>query len=196
MQFAADLEEIVRRLAPRPTVLLTVTEFQASRAEVNEVVRALGEDYENVRVVDWAQRTRDAPELLGADGLHLSEQGRLELATQIAGPLQRYKGIGACLDSDYDDDSQAPDVDLGDDDDGDDGWTPPPPAPDPDAVTRPGPDAGHDGHAGAHRSAGHRSAAHRSAGDRPPPPPVTDPPPPPPADRPPPPVTVPAPPTT
>jgi lysophospholipase L1-like esterase len=137
-QFAADMEEIVRRLAPRPTLLLTVTEFEPSRSEVNFVIRSLGHEYDNVRIVEWAERTRDAEELLGDDGLHLSEQGRLELATQIARPLLRVAGTGECLGSDYDDDSQAPDVDLGDDgedgedgDVGDDGWTPPAQEPDP-----------------------------------------------------------------
>ena len=104
-----------------------------------------------MRVVDWAERTADADELLGGDGLHLSEQGRLELATQIAGPLLRVAGTGDCLDSEYDDDSRAPDIELGDDG-GDDGARQPDKAtasaPDPARLRAPDPDPDPDRRAG------------------------------------------------
>jgi lysophospholipase L1-like esterase len=139
-QFAADLEQIVTRLAPRPTVLITVTEFQESRAEVNFVVRTLAREHPSVRLVEWASRTRDADELLGDDGLHLSEQGRVELARMISLPLLGVPGVGECLDSDYDDDSRAPEIPYDDDDDSDDGSTPPPADPDPAPTPDPDPD--------------------------------------------------------
>ncbi len=47
--FEEYLTEIVDRLAPRPTVLLTVTEFRPDRAEVNEVIYDIAAENENVR---------------------------------------------------------------------------------------------------------------------------------------------------
>jgi hypothetical protein len=133
-QFAADLDAILQRLSPRPTLLLTVTEFKDAQSEVNYVVRSLAPDYPNVHVVDWAARTNEAEELLGDDGLHLSEAGRAELARMIGMRLLAVDGAGECLGSEYDDDSQAPDIDL-DDVDGDD--APPAANPEPDPGPQP-----------------------------------------------------------
>ena len=74
--FAEYLEDIVDRLAPRPTVLLTVTEFRPDRADVNDVIYDIAADNDNVRVVDWAGETAVDPALVGGDGLHLSNEGR------------------------------------------------------------------------------------------------------------------------
>ena len=63
--FEEYLTDIVDRLAPRPTVLLTVTEFRPDRAEVNEVIYDIAADNDNVRVVDWAGETADDPALVG-----------------------------------------------------------------------------------------------------------------------------------
>ncbi len=82
-----------------PVVLVNVTQFKPDRAEVNYVIQAEAGRHDNVRVVDWASRTRDADELLGEDGLHLSEQGREALADMIATALGRAPtgSTGACL---------------------------------------------------------------------------------------------------
>ena len=47
-QFVKGHREILDRVAPRPTLLYTVTEYRPAWAEVNEVVRATGERYEIV----------------------------------------------------------------------------------------------------------------------------------------------------
>ena len=105
--FSDYLTDIVDRLAPRPTVLLTVTEFRPDRADVNEAIYEIAADYENVRVVDWAAETADDPTLVGGDGLHLSDLGRARYADVIGTALGRAPGFGEgdCLGSDFTDDS-------------------------------------------------------------------------------------------
>ena len=79
--FDEYLADIVDRLAPRPTVLLTVTEFRPDRADVNDTIYDIAAEYDNVRVVDWAAETAADAALVGGDGLHLSDLG--------PGPLRR-----------------------------------------------------------------------------------------------------------
>jgi hypothetical protein len=105
------LTQMVEELAPRPVVLLTVTEFRPDRATVNAVIRDVAASHPNVSIVDWAARTLGATELLGADGLHLSGAGRVELANQVAlalgaAPVEP----GQCLKTSYTDDSAGPPV--------------------------------------------------------------------------------------
>jgi len=95
--FGAKLEQIVERLAPRPTLLFNVTQFDTSRAEVNYVVRSVADRHEHVTFVDWGARTSDADDLLGADGLHLSDLGRVVLADVVADQLDVVDGTGTCL---------------------------------------------------------------------------------------------------
>ncbi len=110
--YADVLTEIVDDLAPRPVVLLTVTEFREDRAEVNFVVRTLAEQRDNVRVVEWAERTRDGRDggLVSGDGLHLTDAGREELVTMISGALGRAPAgsEGKCLPTGFTDDSAGP----------------------------------------------------------------------------------------
>jgi hypothetical protein len=105
--FADYLEDIVDRLAPRPTVLLTVTEFRPDRADVNDTIYEIAAEYDNVRVVDWAAETAADPALVGGDGLHLSDLGRARYADLVGGALGRAPGVGEgdCLGSDFTDDS-------------------------------------------------------------------------------------------
>jgi hypothetical protein len=105
--FEEYLAEVVDRLAPRPTVLLTVTEFRPGQAEVNEVIFDIAAANDNVRVVDWAAETADDPALVGGDGLHLSDLGRARYADLVARELGRAPGSGEgdCLGSDFADDS-------------------------------------------------------------------------------------------
>jgi hypothetical protein len=105
--FSEYLEDIVDRLAPRPTVLLTVTEFRPDRADVNDVIFEIAAENDNVRVVDWASETVDDPALVGGDGLHLSNEGRVRYADVVGRALGRAPGIGEgdCLGSNFTDDS-------------------------------------------------------------------------------------------
>jgi lysophospholipase L1-like esterase len=97
--YGAELNRLIEDLAPRPVVLVNVTEFKQDRAEVNYLINLAADAHDNVRVVDWASRTRDSDEFVGDDGLHLSELGREELARMIATALGRAPAgsDGACL---------------------------------------------------------------------------------------------------
>jgi len=105
--FEEGLRDIVDDLAPRPTVLFTVTLFDPNRAEVNDIVYDVASDYDNVRVVDWSGETTDDPSLLGGDGLHLNDAGRARLAEMIGEALGDAPdgSEGDCLSSDFTDDS-------------------------------------------------------------------------------------------
>lgn len=108
-QYRSELTEIVERLAPAPVVLLTVTEFQDSRRQVNAVILEVAATHEHVVVIDWAAITREDPSLLGADGLHPNESGRRVLADSIALALgEAPEADGACLPTLFDDDSMGP----------------------------------------------------------------------------------------
>lgn len=108
-QYLAELSEIVERLAPAPVVLLTVTEFQESRHEVNTAILEVAREHDNVIVIDWAAITRDDPTLLGADGLHPTQDGRAALAAAVALALgDGPGGDGACLPTLFEDDSMGP----------------------------------------------------------------------------------------
>jgi lysophospholipase L1-like esterase len=97
--YEAELDRLLGDLAPMPVVLVSVTEFKRDRLEVNYLIAVADNERDNVRVVDWGARTRDAEELLGDDGLHLSELGREELARMIATALGRApaRSDGRCL---------------------------------------------------------------------------------------------------
>ena len=65
---------ILDRLAPRPTLLFTVTEYRSDYTEVNDVVRRLGSEYDNVTIIDW-QAIAETPGVLSSDRLHPTETG-------------------------------------------------------------------------------------------------------------------------
>jgi hypothetical protein len=107
--YAEELFAILDRLAPRPVVLFTVTEFRPDRAEVNRVVREMVRYYPELQVVDWAAETALDPSLLAGDGLHLSTEGRARLAELTAAALgEAPTGEGGeCLTTSFTDDSAA-----------------------------------------------------------------------------------------
>jgi hypothetical protein len=86
--YQRQLEKIVKRLAPTPVVLLTVTEFADSRREVNDAILLVSSEYTNVHVLDWgAIAAADAPNILRGDGHHLTDSGRTTFASTIAGVM-------------------------------------------------------------------------------------------------------------
>lgn len=103
--YAVELEEILDRLAPRPTVLFTVTEYRSNYAAVNDVIRGLAEEYDNVTLLDW-QQIAEEPGVLSGDRLHPTDLGREVLAQAVAGALGPVSiGDGECLRSEFRDDS-------------------------------------------------------------------------------------------
>ena len=109
LAYRKQLEKIVQRLTPNPVVLLTVTLFDESRREVNDAIALVAAEFSNVRVVDWgAIASTDATTILRGDGLHLTNDGRLVLASTVAGVMgQAPNAAGDCLSTSFADDRGA-----------------------------------------------------------------------------------------
>ncbi len=86
-KFTLRMIDYVKRLAPRPTMLFTMTEVDGDRVELNRLIRDLAASNEHVVVIDWATISADHPDLLASDGLHLSKAGELRLAEVTAAAL-------------------------------------------------------------------------------------------------------------
>lgn len=86
-EFTLRMIDYLRRLAPRPTMLFTMTEVDGDHVELNRRIRDLAASNEHVVVVDWATISADDPDLLAGDGLHLSKAGELRLAEVTAAAL-------------------------------------------------------------------------------------------------------------
>jgi hypothetical protein len=108
VEFTRSLDELLRRLAPRPVVIYTVTETDAERAELNEMIRDRPRYHLNLVVIDWAEITAvDAEILLVDDGPLLTEEGSRRLVLYTAAALREAPGEppGDCLPSVFTDDS-------------------------------------------------------------------------------------------
>lgn len=104
-RYERELRLILARLAPRPTLLYTVTEYRPNWAEVNDVIRKLAGEFDNVTVVDW-QLFATTPGVLSSDRLHPTNDGRrvlVDLTAAALGPATI--GEGECLKSEFTDDS-------------------------------------------------------------------------------------------
>jgi hypothetical protein len=82
-QFDEQLGEILDLLSPDPVLLLTVTEFEGIQAQVNDVIRTEAAKRDNVHLLDWAARTANDDSLVGDDGLHLTDKGRVAIVAMI-----------------------------------------------------------------------------------------------------------------
>lgn len=109
LAYRKQLEKIVERLSPSPVMLLTVTLFDTTRQEVNDAITLVGAEFPNVRVVDWGSiAAANAASILRGDGHHLTNEGRLALASTVAGVLGKApKDPGKCLGTSFSDDSGA-----------------------------------------------------------------------------------------
>ena len=106
-EYTRQLDITLEQLAPRPTLLYTVTEFKPDRADVNAAIRSMLAYYPNVQIIDWAGMTDADPSLLGDDGYHPSPAGisRLVLETaRVLGAAPTGQG-GDCLSSRFTNDS-------------------------------------------------------------------------------------------
>ena len=115
------LNKLINDVGDAQVVLITVTEFEPEVLEVNVTLRALVDVYDNVSVLEWSEISADSPEVLNADGIHLSPAGRAALAAGVAlhvgrapqptdpgpdpGPGPETGGVGECLQSRFTDDS-------------------------------------------------------------------------------------------
>jgi hypothetical protein len=104
--FEKALRIQIERIAPTPTLLYTVTEFQSNRKQVNAIVREIDEEYDNVHVVEWALITAQERSFLGDDGLHLTDRGRSALAqaTGLALGAAPRRSVGKCLSTQFSND--------------------------------------------------------------------------------------------
>lgn len=106
------LRDLVERIDDRPLILSTVTVFQPNRMEVNNIIYDIAQDFDNIRVLDWAGETETNTALTGGDGLHLSDAGRARFADMVAeelGDAPNSMGEGDCLRSSFTDDSAGQD---------------------------------------------------------------------------------------
>jgi hypothetical protein len=106
-EYLKQLNKIILAFGDVPIVLVTVTEFRDEMREVNRVIEAIGDVYDNVSILDWRSVTADQPELLNEDGIHPTPDGRDVLAGVVAMHLgQAPTSPGKCLDSVFTDDSE------------------------------------------------------------------------------------------
>jgi hypothetical protein len=106
--FFKRYNEVIVGFGDVPVIVATVTEFQSSQAEVNEIINALAGAHPNVKVLDWATISQGDGVIAQHDALklHLTDDGRQVLADAVANVL----GVaptqpGDCLDSRHRDDS-------------------------------------------------------------------------------------------
>ena len=104
-----QLERMVDRLGSALVVLMTVTEIDESRVDVNDAIFDIASTHQNVYVLDWASVTASDASLTGEDGLHLTVEGRERMATEVSLVLgEAPVSPGGCLPTDFTDDSMGP----------------------------------------------------------------------------------------
>ena len=104
--YETRLRDIVEIVWPTPIVLLTTAMFRDTQREVNDIVRQVKDEYDNVTVLDW-EKIATTPGVISQDRVHLTADGRAVLATAVARALEFApdRNNGKCLDSRFTDDS-------------------------------------------------------------------------------------------
>ena len=105
--YETRLREIIETVWPTKMVLLTTAMFRDTQAEVNEVIKKMRQEYDNITVLDWGAIAA-SPGVIGGDRVHLTQDGRSVLAAAVARALNFAPGReeGKCLDSQFRDDSE------------------------------------------------------------------------------------------
>lgn len=100
--FRKTLIEILDKLAPRPVIILTVSEYKKTIAEVNQVVIEQIGERDNLWFIDWRRLSKN-PGILWRDGIHPTEEGEKYLIDRIAEVLGTAPGgqPGECLPSEF-----------------------------------------------------------------------------------------------
>lgn len=108
-KYEVDLVRTLDRLAPRPTVLISVSEWRDEQREVNEVIADQVLNRDNLWFIDWRRISR-TPGVLSSDDVHPSDDGNELLVSLLAETLGRAPGEvqGACLPSEFVDDQPLP----------------------------------------------------------------------------------------
>ena len=101
------LRSIFDRLSPMPFVVVTTPLFRDSQNDVNTVITAVAQQYDNVTVLDWAQIAKN-PGVLSDDRVHLSKVGRSVFVAAVARSFGfAPPATGSCLPSVFRNDSSA-----------------------------------------------------------------------------------------
>ena len=112
-EFKQELLSVVQRVAPRTVVLITVSEFEPSRQQVNDAIREISAIEPNVQIIEWSEMVGLTAELVAADGLHLTRTGRDRLTSELSEALGDASnliatGEGQCIDSPFTNDDRYP----------------------------------------------------------------------------------------
>lgn len=103
--YERNMRRIFDRLSPRPFVVVTTPLFRAIQRDVNNVIRTLAKEYEQVTVLEWAEIAKNRG-VLNNDHVHLSTNGRAVFAAAVARAFGfAPPGTGACLPSVFRNDS-------------------------------------------------------------------------------------------
>ena len=105
--YRTRLMRILDRVAPRPVLLFTVSEFRSDRVKLNDVIVEMVRLHPNVFIVEWSAIVAQNSSYLQRDRLHLTQAGRDRLAAEMAKALGTYSVIqpGRCLPTEFTDDS-------------------------------------------------------------------------------------------
>lgn len=100
------LDEILDRLAPRPTIIFTTTEYRMEQREVNEVIEKEVLARDNLWLVDWRSISL-APGVLWRDGIHPTTAGNELMVDILEETLGEAPGDepGECLKSEFKNDT-------------------------------------------------------------------------------------------
>lgn len=103
--YERDLRHIFERLAPRPFVVVTTPLYRSSQRDVNEVIRNLADEFEDVTVLEWEEIAKN-PGVLQDDHVHLTANGRAVFSAAVARAFGfAPPATGACLPSVFRNDS-------------------------------------------------------------------------------------------
>jgi len=106
-EYEYKLRSIFDRLSPMPFVVVTTPLFRDAQNDVNTVITAVAQQYDNVTVLDWAQIAKNKG-VLSDDRVHLSKVGRSVFAAAVARSFGfAPPATGACLRSVFRNDSAA-----------------------------------------------------------------------------------------
>jgi len=107
-RYERDMTAVLDQFADVPVVLVTTTVFRPTQRQVNEVIRDLAAQRDDVRVIEWAEISQER-RLLSGDGLHPNADGQVVLTAAVAQVLgEAPVDEGRCLESLFTDDSTNP----------------------------------------------------------------------------------------
>ncbi|HEY5664884.1 MAG TPA: hypothetical protein VIS05_12710 [Ilumatobacter sp.] len=106
--YTDELRSVLDRLAPRPTIVFTISEVSDETAEINAVIRALPRSRPQVVVADWAAVSAENPDRFLRDGGFVPTSRGVDrlvaLAAEVLGEVAP-SDRGECLPSLFTDDS-------------------------------------------------------------------------------------------